>query len=164
VKDYENVIQTFSLTGHRDVEMKKELGQGCDHSENELVNIAIRYALLTKSTFVDAKLVKAKSEFQAFILLSLCAVLEATGIPSETIDQVMQHATKSSKDARLKQLRGAIWVNGLIAKLVKLGWSIYRATELFFISRSIRFLQPMMSLAYANFRSALSFSTWVYTQ
>lgn len=160
VKEYENIIRSF--TGHGDIDIKKELSQGELHSEDKLVNKAIRYALLTRSSLENANLLKASSNFQAFILLSLCAVLEYKGYAAETIDRIIQYATGFSEHERLRQLRGAIWVNSLIAGLVEHGWTIYRATELFLISMSSA-SSERCARAYDLSRRTISHSTWWYT-
>ncbi|MCJ1248447.1 hypothetical protein MMC30_005665 [Trapelia coarctata] len=77
---------------------------------------------------------KPISDFKAFLLLSLCEVLTKRGTSPKIVDQMTQSVTNASKDQRLRLRRSALWVNSLINELVKRGWNIYRATELFFIN------------------------------
>lgn len=79
-------------------------------------------------------------KFKAFLLLSFCRALEQSGTSASSIDQIMQCITNASKDQQLRLRRSALWVNSLINELVKRGWNIYRATELFFISMSTKLL------------------------
>jgi hypothetical protein len=127
---YEEVIRAF--TGRTNITPKREPYQGNGYSENELVNLAERFALLTRNSLANAKLQKSIATFQALILLSYCEVLRRWGVPYETLDRIIQHiADRESNRRRL--LASALWVNGVIVDLVSHGWTIYRATELFFL-------------------------------
>jgi hypothetical protein len=130
VAQYEEVIRAF--TSRTNITPKREPHQGNGNSENELVNLAERFALLTRNSLANAKLQKSIATFQALILLSYCEVLRRWGVPYETLDRIIQHiAGRESNRRRL--LASALWVNGVIVDLVSHGWTIYRATELFFL-------------------------------
>lgn len=135
VNEYKEVIQSF--TKQRDFKLTVGAHQHHLHSGNELVDRVEIYALLTKSSLTTATSMRALSNFQAFILLSLCRVLETKGVLPEKIDQITQHITDLPEKERLRLRRSAVWVNMLIVELIKRGWTIYRATELFFISRPV---------------------------
>ena len=65
-------------------------------------------------------------------MLSYCEVLRERSVPYETIDRIIQHIAGREYDRR-KLLLSASWLNGVIVDLITCGWTIYRATELFFI-------------------------------
>ncbi len=76
---------------------------------------------------------KSFATFQALILLSYCEVLRKRGVLQETLDPIIQHIGGRQCDRR-RLLNSALWINGVIVALVSHGWTIYRATELFFIA------------------------------
>lgn len=129
VEQYEGVIRAF---GNR-ANIKTEASQGDGHSQNELVNVAERLALLTRDSLANANLQRSFALFQALILLSYCEVLRRKDVPYETVDGIIRHIAEKESD-RKKLLASALWINDIINKLVSNGWTIYRATELFFIS------------------------------
>ena len=92
-------------------------------------------ALLTKKTLANAEFQRSFALFQALILLSYCQVLKKRYVPFHEIDRVIGHIATNEKD-RKKILNGALRINEIINKLVDNGWTIYRATELFFFSGS----------------------------
>lgn len=65
-------------------------------------------------------------------MLSYCEVLRKRGILYDTVDRIIQHITDRECDRR-RLLESVLWINGVIIDLVSHGWTIYRATELFFI-------------------------------
>ena len=116
----------------------KELSQqnGCSEHElvhrepeDDLVNLAERFAVLTQK---NINLRRSFTTFQILILLSYCQVLRKKGCSSGTIDRIIQHISNRYYD-RQSLLKSALWVNNLIVALVSQRWTIYRATELFFI-------------------------------
>jgi len=131
-KEYEHVVRTF--TGHSSVDVERKLFRGDRHLKTNLVNRAETYALLTRSSLEKAHISKASSHFQALVFLSLCAVLERKNTDPEIIDSIARHINESGLDTRWRLRRSAVWINGLINQLIKRGWNIARATELFFIS------------------------------
>jgi hypothetical protein len=142
VEQYEEVIRAF--TARTNIIPKREPYQGDGHSENELVNLAERFALLTKDSLRNAKLQRSFATFQALILLSYCEVLRKRGVPYETVDQIIQHIAGREFDRR-RLLDSAPWVNGVIVNLVSHGWTIYRATELFFLGVFSKLLAKLNS-------------------
>ena len=139
-RQYEEVIRAF--IGSTNLEFKREPWQIGGHLENELVDLAERFALLTKSSLTNAKLQRSFANFQALILLSYCEVLRKRGIPYEDVDRIIQHITNAREWDRRRLLDSALWINKIIVELVGHGWTIYRATELFFIG--IYFLTPYL--------------------
>ena len=130
VEQYEQAIRAF--TDRPNVIVERQPYQGDGHSEHELVNLAERYALLIRESLTNAKLQKSFATFQALILLSYCEVLRKRDVPYETVDRIIQHVAGRESDRR-RLLDSASWINGLIVTLVSYGWTICRATELFFI-------------------------------
>lgn len=70
--------------------------------------------------------------FQVLVLLSYCVFLREKGVSYETIDRIIQHIVGREYDRR-RLLNSALWINSVIVALVSHGWTIYRATKLFFI-------------------------------
>jgi hypothetical protein len=106
---------------------------------NSRIDIGKRFATLTNSSLQNSKLQKSFSYFQALVLLVYCAVLEQTGTPSSEVDEILAVVTIFGS-RRLKTLRkAALSAYGVIQRLVKVGWPESRATELFFLSKSVRF-------------------------
>ncbi len=130
VEHYEKAIRAF--THRTNIIVKRELYQGDGHSEHELIDLAERFALLTRDSLANAKLQRSFATFQVLILLSYCEVLRKRGLPYETIDRIIQHVA-GQESVRRRLLGSALWINGIIVDLVSHGWTVYRATELFFI-------------------------------
>ena len=130
LEQYEEVIRAF--TDRSNVIVKGEPHQGNGNSKNELVDLAERFALLTRDSLTNAKLQRSFAKFQALILLSYCEVLRKRDVPYDTIDRIIQHIAGRERDRR-RLLDSALWINGVVVDLVSHGWTIYRATELFFI-------------------------------
>ncbi|KAF2685219.1 hypothetical protein K458DRAFT_388112 [Lentithecium fluviatile CBS 122367] len=99
-----------------------------------LVAIGEQFARLTDSSLRRGKLQKSFSYFQALILLLYSAVLEKTGTDRRDVDTILDSVpTFGSKNKT--SLRKAAWkVYEVIEKLVKAGWTMSRATELFFLN------------------------------
>jgi len=133
VEQYEQSIRAF--TDRTNVIVKREPYQRAEHSKHELIDLAERFALLTKASLTNAKRQRSFATFQALILLSYCEVLRKKDVSYETIDRIIEHIAGERDRRRL--LSGARWVNGVIVDLVSHGWTIYRATELFFIGMSL---------------------------
>ncbi len=132
-QQYEKVIRAF--TDGANATVRPASFKGDKHSENELIRLAEKFALLTKESFANAKLQRSFAGFQAVILLSLCEVLRNRGVTYETIDRIIQPIADREYDRR-KLILSARWINSVIVGLVSCGWTIYRATELFFIGMS----------------------------
>jgi len=132
VEQYEQAIRAFI---HRtNIIDKRKPHQGDGQSEHQLVELAKRLALLTKDSLENAELQRSFALFQVLILLSYCVVLRKKGVPYETIDRIIQHIA-GREYARRRLLNSALWINSVIVALVSHGWTIYRATELFFIGK-----------------------------
>ncbi|MCJ1456662.1 hypothetical protein MMC28_007024 [Mycoblastus sanguinarius] len=130
VEQYEQAIRAFTDRANIIVERNQRQGDG--HPEHELVDLAERFALLIEDSLTNAKLQKSFATFQALILLSYCGILRKRGVPQDTLDPIIQHIGGRECDRR-RLLDSALWINGVIVSLVSHGWTIYRATELFFI-------------------------------
>jgi hypothetical protein len=116
------------------VDAKEEPSQKYLESENELVIIGVKLALLADSSLENEVLQKSFSYFQALLLLSYCGLLEKRGVLYETVDRITQYVSCFREMDRRRLRSQALRINLLIHELVKGGWTIYRATELFFIS------------------------------
>ena len=134
VEQYEQTIRAF--TDRSNVIVERETYQRGEHLEHELVELAKRFALLTKASFTNAKRQRSFATFQALILLSYCEVLRKRNVSYETVDRIIEHIAGERNRRRL--LSSARWINGVIVELVNHGWTIYRATELFFIGAYFR--------------------------
>ena len=130
VEQYEQTIRAF--TDRTNIIVEREPYRGDGLSEHEFVALAESFALLTSNSLTNAKLQRSFATFQALILLSYCQVLRKRGVSYETVDRIIENVTGREYDRR-RLLDSAVWINGVIVKLVSLGWTIYRATELFFI-------------------------------
>jgi hypothetical protein len=129
VEHYEGLIQALGNSAN----IKTEASYGARHSLNELVNLAKSFALLTRASLNNVKLQKSVAQFQALVLLSYCVVLREMDVPHETIDGIIRYIHDSERE-RKSLLKGALWINRLINNLAdNSGWTIYRATELFFL-------------------------------
>ena len=151
VKQYEKVVEAF--TSCPVATLKRQSPQGNERSDEELVEVAKNFASLTSHSFTNAILQTSFARFQALILLSYCEVLSQKGIPYRTIDQIINIGCRRERDRRAL-LKSAQWVNGIIVALVSHGWTIYRATELFFISAFFKF--PIDNVGFITFLDALS--------
>jgi hypothetical protein len=65
-------------------------------------------------------------------MLSYCNYLLKIGLPYATVDSVVQIATNMREQDRKGLLPGARSINAAIVKLVTIGWTLNRATEIFF--------------------------------
>ncbi|KAH7317886.1 hypothetical protein BKA65DRAFT_557297 [Rhexocercosporidium sp. MPI-PUGE-AT-0058] len=99
-----------------------------------LIMSARQYALGTKASERDAGFVVQLHNFRELIFASLCVVIEHQGLPIDTINDLMRICMSSSGAANLYRLRrGALWVNRVIAGLIRKGWH-HGATEFFLLS------------------------------
>ncbi|KAI9710591.1 MAG: hypothetical protein M1828_002142, partial [Chrysothrix sp. TS-e1954] len=128
-EQYEKVIQAF---GHI-AETRREAFDGMISSGDQFVDLAERLALLIGRSFADADLQEVTARFKTLVLLSYCEVLQKRGVAFETIDRIISHVGACESE-RKKILKGALWINGVINNLVDSGWTIFRATELFFLN------------------------------
>jgi len=128
-EEYQEVIRAFG--SDRGLRIEKAPASG--RSQNELINLAERLATLTRNSAHIAGLQTSVARFEALLLLSYCNVLTAKNFPHDTVDRIIAHITPRKSDRR-RLLGSALWINDVINKLVSHGWSIHRATELFFLS------------------------------
>lgn len=150
VEQYEQTIRAF--TDRTNIIVRREPYQREEHSKHELVDLAERFALLTKASLTNAKHQRSFATFQALVLLSYCEVLRKRDVSYETVDRVIEHVAGERDRRRL--LSGARWINGVIVDMVNNGWTIYRATELFFIGMSFQLSTCEVELT--SFSDALS--------
>ena len=129
---YEAAIK--SLTGGADFNAAENPAEKDPNSENGLVVIGVKLALLANSALENVALQKSVSYFQALLFLSYCGILEKRGFPYETVDQLTEYVSCFRELDRRRLRSQALRINLLIHELVVGGWTIYRATELFFIS------------------------------
>jgi hypothetical protein len=132
VEKYEDVIQGFSRRAYvvSKRECYKELGQ----SDGVLIVVGKKLALLTKSSLENVDLQRSFAYFHVLILLSYCELLRQKGVSDEAIDGLIQTVTEIRERDRKALLDAILWIHQLIVELVHRGWTLYRATELFFIS------------------------------
>ncbi|KAF2835494.1 hypothetical protein M501DRAFT_1019771 [Patellaria atrata CBS 101060] len=98
-----------------------------------LLRIAAGYALSTVEYKPNASLTTQLQQFRELVFASLCVVLEQQTVPIAKINDIMRLCISASGTANLYRLRrGALWVNRVIAGLIKKGWG-HHATELFFL-------------------------------
>jgi hypothetical protein len=102
--------------------------------ENELVALGIELAQSTESSQTLANVQQTKSNCQLLILLSYCSFLKANGIQENDINRILQKVTTARENNRRRLLLRSTRINELICELVQSGWSLFRATELFFKS------------------------------
>ena len=139
-EQYEEVIRAFGHIAETSAVASNEVNSSGDR----LVDLAERLALQRRSSHANANLQRSAALFQALVLLSYCEVLRRRGVAYETIDRIVGYIAVL-EDERKKILEGALWINGIINKLVDSGWTIFRATELFFLSAFFQtsFLQEL---------------------
>ncbi|KAH8692571.1 hypothetical protein GQ44DRAFT_733996 [Phaeosphaeriaceae sp. PMI808] len=132
VEKYEHVIQGFSRRAHAvsKREYCKELGQ----SGGELIVVGKSLALLTKSSLENVDLQRSFAYFHVLILLSYCELLRQKGVSDEAIDELIQTVTDIRERDRKALLDTVPWIHQLIVELVQRGWTLHRATELFFLN------------------------------
>ena len=136
VAAYEVAIR--SLTDRSQVGVIKKPSQENRESEDGLVAIGVRLAALTDSSLKGEVLQKRFSYFQALVFLTYCGLLERKGFSYETVDKITQIVSSFREMDRRRLRSHALRVNTFIHELVKGGWTVYRATELFFISSSLK--------------------------
>ena len=86
-------------------------------------------------------------------------MLRKRGLAYETIDRKIQHITEAREWDRRRLLDSALWINEQIVKFVRHGWTIHRATELFFLGMFLMLLTCKAQLTY--FSAALSLTSFI---
>lgn len=131
-EEYEDVIRRFSRSAC--VASKKEYFKELGDLSDELITVGERLATLTKSSLENSHLQRSFAYFQVLILLSYCEILRQKGISGKAIDGLIQTITQMRENDRKSLLDTVPWIHQLIVELVRRGWTLYRATELFFLS------------------------------
>ncbi|KAF1992777.1 hypothetical protein P154DRAFT_568403 [Amniculicola lignicola CBS 123094] len=130
--EYTRIIRSF-FTNHAVAEATTADTQEIQHP-NQLIAVGLNFALLTDSSLKKSALQKSLSYFQALVLLSYCAVLIHSGVERHEVDKVMASVAMFGAIDYNKLRAGVLRVNRRINKLVEAGWTISRATELFFLN------------------------------
>lgn len=123
-----------AFTGLIDVRRPGQVQDGDGSLEDRLVKAARRFISYMKCSHSNSRAQRALGKFQALILLSLCYYLRQKGISYEIVDGLVQEITESGEYERRRLLDGAAWANNCVIGLVRKGYSVFRATELFFLS------------------------------
>ena len=132
VKDYEHVIQ--GLLGRTTVISKRKFNREVGKSDSAFIVVGKKLTDLTRFSLENARLQKSYASFQALVLLSYCQFLQKRNVSEAAIDELVQHVTNIRERDR-KTLRDTIpWIHRLILGLIRNGWSLPPATELFCIS------------------------------
>lgn len=84
-------------------------------------------------------------------------VLAKIGTSDEAVDQVIERATNAREWDRKLLLKCASLINRIIVKLVCHGWTIYRATELFFLGMKQLAAFKLEAKTYILFRCDVSY-------
>ena len=132
VEKYERVIWDFPRHAH--VVCKREYNKEPGESDSKLIVMGKKLAILTRSSLDNVDLQRSFAYFQVLILLSYCEFLRQKGVSDQVIDELIQTITDTRERNRKMLLDTIPWIHRLVVELVKKGWTLYRATELFFIS------------------------------
>lgn len=134
VEDYEKVVRVF-------IDHSKPLPERIQRDGQEGNQfVGPRFLGLPRQPNFNTRLRTLFANFQTLIYLSYCGFLWKRDVPYKSVDRIIQDITKSRERDRKRLLDSALWINTLIADLACNGWTIHRATELFFIST---FLKPL---------------------
>ena len=129
VEKYEDVVQGLSRRAHIVSEGEKPA-----KLDGALIVVGKNLAHLTRSSLEKAGLQRSFAYFHVLILLSFCELLRRKGFSDQMIDELVQTSTKMGESHRKALLDTIPWIHQLIVELVRCGWTLQRATELFFIS------------------------------
>ena len=143
-QNYQNAIR--SLWTQNTVQEKSP---SASYSGN-LIDIGSQLATVTQSSFQSAKLQKCLANFHALILLSYLALLESLGESIEATDSIIRSVQVFGTMNSRRLISGGKKANRLIQKLAGVGWSLCRATELFFLCK---FSGLIMNETHFHFRS-----------
>ncbi|KAF2744351.1 hypothetical protein M011DRAFT_171443 [Sporormia fimetaria CBS 119925] len=128
VQEYEDVVKGFCSRAYIMEHWNEPGGSG-----SGLIALGKHLANLTKASLENANLLRSFAYFQVLILLSYCEFLRQKGVSEHTIDELIQPVRARERDRRTL-LDTIPRIHRLIVDLVRRGWTLYRATELFFIS------------------------------
>jgi hypothetical protein len=132
VEKYEDVIQGFSRRAY--VISKRESCKELRESDGKLIVVGKKLAFLTRLSLDNADLQRSFAYFHVLILLSYCELLRQKGVSDEAIDELIQTIAHIRERDRKALLDTIPWIHQLIVQLIHSGWTLQRATELFFIS------------------------------
>ena len=105
---------------------------GGEHTVLTISQVTQKCAIRAEKFGNDAQLLTCCAKFQALLVFSLCLVLLATGESPDVVDSIISWA-RADRARRNALLNGTRWVHEAIGELVRCGWSVSRATELFFL-------------------------------
>ncbi|KAF2752655.1 hypothetical protein EJ05DRAFT_270266 [Pseudovirgaria hyperparasitica] len=103
-------------------------------SGNDLVVAGQNLAALTLSSLQELGLQRSFAYFTVFIFLSYCHVLRKKGFSHQEVDDLVKIVTPLRERDRNQLLDTIPWIHRLIVRLVRSGWALQRASELFFIN------------------------------
>ncbi|KAL9084620.1 MAG: hypothetical protein Q9165_007975 [Trypethelium subeluteriae] len=128
-KDYENVVRLFYIQDN----MYNFENDHNRHSRypDRLIAIGLDFAARMNQS---AQTMKSLCFLQTLVLLSYSMVLQSKGV---VIDQILGAVERFGGFTHAKLLSGAAEVNKLIKWLVRTGWPVVRATELFFLKEQV---------------------------
>lgn len=130
---YEYVVR--SLSCRSDISFKGAHREQNSEAESDLVVVVgKRLADLTKASLNNLHLQRSFAYFQVLLLLSYCEFLLQKGISVDVVDELVQTITDLRERDRRELLKSIPWIHKLINALVRRGWTVFRATELFFLS------------------------------
>ena len=127
-KDYERVV-TALVSIHLGEDQLD--GQG-PTLEEEFVSIGVALASVREDKTMNVHLQSSFKILHSLLLLSYCHVRRRRQVNPEKVDTIRRHIANQENDCR-RIMKGALWINSVINKMVVKGWTIQRATELFFI-------------------------------
>jgi hypothetical protein len=130
---YENHVRGLARC---DIEHKQTTQQHTSESPRNLVTLARSYAGSTEESWVHLKQLKLLLSFRRLMFFSICLVLSEHG-SSESVLEALMWWTRRDEKKRISILKGTKWVHQTIVSLVERGWSISRATELFFLGKTL---------------------------
>ena len=87
-----------------------------------------------------------------------CEIFKKKDVSYEFINRIIEHIVE--KRDRRKLLNDVKWINDVIVDLINNNWTIYRATELFFINIFFKFL--ICEFEFTCFSDALSFINFTH--
>lgn len=129
---YARIVRSFITTsnlGSCQFDNQREIKLG-----NSLLSIGSNYAKLAQRSLEYTKAQKQFSSFQLLLWISYITFIEWKGYPSEDIDSVINNFSALDQKRRRRLVPRARKINRVICDIVHVcGWSIARATEVFFL-------------------------------
>lgn len=132
---YARNVRSFITTSHTTNEDSKS--QRRSAYGDSLLQIGSDYGMLTQRSLGFTEAQKQFSSFQLLLWMSYIAFLEFRGCPSEEIESIVQSFSSFDQKRRRRLVPRARKINSVICNIVHVcGWSIARATEVFYLCRS----------------------------